>query len=113
MVSSIKKKFNNFLNHYATVKTRQLLLTLDDQMLEQAGISGDLVRKGVTHWPWHINAATGSQVIASSKPDNDLDSSVSIARPAAATAGASVLADPIVSHPAGEYVVDEARHEAA
>lgn len=112
MITSIKMKFSNFLNHYSMVKTRQLLLTLDDHTLEQAGISGDLVRAGVKQWPWHIDVADDQPLIAASKHNSDSDSSV----PVASSASASVRAQPNTGYPADEYdeyIADDTAEKAA
>ena len=112
MITSFKMKFSNFLNHYSMVKTRQLLLTLDDHTLEQAGISGDMVRAGVKQWPWHIDAADDHAVVAASERTSNPDSSARVAN----SAKASVRAQSNNSYPAdeyGEYIADDTTEKAA
>lgn len=57
MIKVLGKKFENYLHRYAVAKTRQLLLTTDTQVLERAGISADLLHKGVAYWPWQEEAS--------------------------------------------------------
>ncbi len=114
MISSIVTKFENYLNHYALVKTRQLLLTLDDQLLERAGISRDLLRQGVAQWPWQSDEIRNSQIIATAKHNGHAGSALLVATAATETNRvASVPAESNNSYPAGEYVVEEEAHKAA
>jgi len=114
MISTIASKFKNYLNHYAKVKTRQALLTLDDRLLEQAGISPDLLRQGISQWPWLNDEVRNRQIIANSMLVNDKEPSSSLAQTVTAKVGMeSALAESNISYPAGEYIVEETTHKAA
>lgn len=54
MFATFKNRVSNYLNRYAKAKTHQLLLGLDDDLLEQANISRELLQRGVGYWPWQI-----------------------------------------------------------
>ena len=61
MLSKIGAKLNAYFNHYAAVKARQVLLTLDNFTLEQAGISPDLLLQGAEKWPWRAESVNVEQ----------------------------------------------------
>jgi len=72
MISTLKSKFTSYLNHYSVAKTRHLLLGLDDDLLQQASISRDLLQRGVDYWPWQIteNQASAPEVAAQVSAEN-------------------------------------------
>ena len=47
-------RFQNYMTRLANVKTRRILLQLDDRVLQDAGISRELLLSGVSAWPWRI-----------------------------------------------------------
>lgn len=54
MKKSFATRFQNYFSRLANVKTRRILLQLDDRVLQDAGISRELLLKGVSAWPWRI-----------------------------------------------------------
>lgn len=52
MKKSFFNRFQNYLTHLANVKTRRILLQQDDRVLQDAGISKELLLQGVSAWPW-------------------------------------------------------------
>jgi len=53
-MNRIMKRITNYLEYYAKVRTHQILLTLSERQLEDAGISKELVLKGTSAWPWRF-----------------------------------------------------------
>ena len=48
----LKSYLMSSMEHYGKIKSRQILLTLSDRQLEDAGISRELLSKGTSAWPW-------------------------------------------------------------
>ncbi len=57
MKRSLYTRFQNYMMHLGNVKTRRILLQLDQRTLEDAGLSRDLLEQGVSAWPWRIEEA--------------------------------------------------------
>lgn len=70
MKKSFFTRVQAYFTRAANVKTRRVLLQLDDRMLEDAGISKELLLKGVNAWPWRIEqpAHAPMQLVAKSEP---------------------------------------------
>lgn len=62
MLNTFKSKIRSYLNHYSVYKTRELMLQMDDSVLEQAGISRQLLQRGTDYWPWQITDDAQPQV---------------------------------------------------
>lgn len=67
MISTIKSGIASYLNHYSKAKTRQLLIGLDDDLLNRASISRDLLQRGVDYWPWQITENQGATTNATTQ----------------------------------------------
>lgn len=65
MFSTIQSKFASYINHYSIAKTRQLFLGFDDDLLARAGISRDLLQRGVEYWPWQAELSAGASADSS------------------------------------------------
>lgn len=50
----LKNRFSQYLEHYARIKSRQILLQLSDRQLDDAGISREMLLKGTSEWPWRV-----------------------------------------------------------
>lgn len=57
MLSNINTIISVSLRRYSVAKTRHLLLGLDDDLLERASISRELLQRGVDYWPWQIESS--------------------------------------------------------
>lgn len=62
MLNTFKSKIRTYLNHYSVYKTRELMLQMDDEVLQQAGISRQLLQRGTDYWPWQITDDAQPQV---------------------------------------------------
>ena len=51
----LKSRLVKYLEHCGKVQTRQVLLTLSDRQIEDAGFSKTLLLKGVKEWPWPLD----------------------------------------------------------
>lgn len=74
MLSTTKSKLSIYFQRYSIAKTRHLLLGLDDDLLERASISRELLQRGTDYWPWQIDddnnpGSTGADYAVASKPE--------------------------------------------
>lgn len=52
-LKSVLSRFNRYMTYMGRVKAREVLLRSSDRLLEDVGISRELLEIGVKAWPWH------------------------------------------------------------
>jgi hypothetical protein len=98
MFKLITSKIGNYLNHYSVYKTRELMLQMDDEILQQAGISRQLLQRGTDYWPWQITEDAQPQAAVQSAP-RAVSPVVDIAAADSAVTNAPVADAPVALEP--------------
>lgn len=56
ILKSLSSSFNSYFTHMGRARAREILLKNSDRMLEDAGLSRELLESGVKAWPWRAPA---------------------------------------------------------
>lgn len=56
ILKTLSTSFNSYFTHMGRARAREVLLGNSDRMLEDAGLSRELLESGVKAWPWRAPA---------------------------------------------------------